>query len=267
MQKNTNMTHITLTRKLKLTKSVHSRDFLLFKLRIIWYVRNEITHHKAEPPIEVSKRFLSNYVNSIMALLSRPEKDQVKGKAIVAVCPVAIPKPPSKNDQCEVISWEAADEVWVKLNTDGSFAEDIGAARSGMVLLDQLGSIVFSACRYLLNCSDPLKTELLAIKEGLMLALQWSQLAIAVETDCLQAVNMPKKRNLDRSRYCFIVHEISLLMEQRKSCITHIRRTRNDVSHFMANYGRTSGRTAVWLGSGPTRPSDFSRIMVALLRE
>lgn len=50
--------------------------------------------------------------------------------------------------------------------------------------------------------------------------------------------------------YAFLVKEIKRNMEEGTACITHIRRSRYNASHFMASYGRTQDRTAVWLGSG-----------------
>lgn len=84
-----------------------------------------------------------------------------------------------------------------------------------------------------------------------MLALQWSDLRVVVEPDCLEAIDLLRKGDMGRSRYTFIVHEIIQLMEQPNSRITYIRRTQNYVSHAITSYGRTSDRTIVWLGLGP----------------
>ena len=67
-----------------------------------------------------------------------------------------------------------------------------GNTRVGMVLRDHEGTIIFSSCRHLISCNDILEVELLAMKEGLSLALQWSILSIDLECDCLEAVMMIK---------------------------------------------------------------------------
>lgn len=46
------------------------------------------------------------------------------------------------------------------------------------------------------------------------------------------------------------MHDIKFLMSQQNTCIAHVRQNCNIVSHTLAN-GRSSGRTAVWLCSGP----------------
>jgi ribonuclease HI len=70
-----------------------------------------------------------------------------------------------------------------KLNTDGAFkpGEEAGL---GMVLRDHEGEVIFLACRAVAFCTDATEVELMAIEEGLKLALQWTALPFVVETDC-----------------------------------------------------------------------------------
>lgn len=60
----------------------------------------------------------------------------------------------------------------VKLNPNGSYLENKWGA--GMILRDSEGSIILSSCRHLFTCADALEAKLLAIKEGISLALQWN---------------------------------------------------------------------------------------------
>jgi hypothetical protein len=80
--------------------------------------------------------------------------------------------------------------------------------------------------------------------------LQWSNFPIDVESDCLEAVKMIKGGGENKSKYVFIVREIITALGERNSCITHTRRTCNNVSHALANIGRMHHRTMVWLESG-----------------
>ena len=94
----------------------------------------------------------------------------IKGKQPVLTGSVsnsvgAVPeKPPNKH-------WELPPIDWVKLNCDGLVKLEDGSAGAGMVLRDENGHIIFSACRQLLNCSDPLEAEAMACEEGLRLAM------------------------------------------------------------------------------------------------
>jgi ribonuclease HI len=73
----------------------------------------------------------------------------------------------------------------MKLNIDGAYKDQ--AAGAGMVLQDSQGEVVFSACRSLQNYRDATEAELLALEEGLRLALHWTQLGFSVEIDCAEA--------------------------------------------------------------------------------
>jgi hypothetical protein len=59
-----------------------------------------------------------------------------------------------------------------------------------VVLRNSLGSVIFSACGFIERCSSPVESELLACKEGINLALQWTLLPLIVESDCMVAINM-----------------------------------------------------------------------------
>jgi ribonuclease HI len=70
----------------------------------------------------------------------------------------------------------------VKLNIDGAFAK--GVAGIGIVLCDDKGAVMAAACRCLLNCRDATDAELMAMEEGLSMALLWTPLPVVIETDC-----------------------------------------------------------------------------------
>jgi ribonuclease HI len=146
--------------------------------------------------------------------------------------------------------WAPPQVGWCKLNNDGSF-DNKGDAGAGMVVRDHDGNIILSACRKLQSCRDPLGAELHAIMEGLSLAIHWCNLPILVETDCLESVKMLKSEGVDRSIHAPMVEEIKSLLRVRQTCITHVNRSQNSSSHFMANYARTHASTAVWQCSGP----------------
>ena len=134
-----------------------------------------------------------------------------------------------------------------------------------MVLRDSLGKIIFSSCRELRACAEPLEAELLSCLEGLNLALQWTQLPIEVETDCRVALKMITAVDRDRSRYSMLVDQIRRLMsEGRVVKLAHICREQNSISHYLANFGRTECRAVVLLGPGPGAVPDLCKFEHAL---
>lgn len=100
------------------------------------------------------------------------------------------------------------------------------------------------------SCRDALDAELSTCKEGLTLALQRSDLAINIELDSVNAVNMIQSTEVDRSIYAHVVQEIKQLRSSRTSCITHVHRCQNKASDRLASFARINDRTMTWLGSG-----------------
>ena len=141
--------------------------------------------------------------------------------------------------------WSPPPEGWAKLNVDGSFSHEDGSAGAGMILRGHDGAIIFSACRSLRSCPDPLHAELAGCTEGLGLALQWTELPIILECDSMQAVQMIKAKGPDRSQHAMVVSEVKSLMGTRECCVTHISREQNNVSHVIVNFGRTEDHTMV----------------------
>lgn len=93
--------------------------------------------------------------------------DPAKGKGSISY-DLAMPhgKPPVQDT-----AWKPSHPGWVKLNTDGAFSLG-GGAGAGMILRNNVGTVIFSACRALFSCRDALEAELCACMEGLSFAIQ-----------------------------------------------------------------------------------------------
>ena len=109
--------------------------------------------------------------------------------------------------------WAKPSPGWVKLNCDGSFKIEDGTAGAGMILRDEEGQIVFSSCRQLFQCSDPLEAEAKVCHEGLMLALRWSSKPIQVELDCSDLIEAIKEKQQNRSSILHFISEIKELVQ------------------------------------------------------
>ena len=178
--------------------------------------------------MEASRRYLVSYLDSLVGLKIDLSSDPSKGKSLVTY------DRPLKNPHVRIVEstpvkWCPPMEGWVKLNTDGSFAVN-GTAGAGMVLRDDKGNVIYSACRELFSCREILEAELCACMEGLSFAIQRSDLPIIIEMDSIIAVKLIQAMDIDRSIYSSLVKEIRHLMSLRDSCITHVNRSQNKVS-------------------------------------
>jgi ribonuclease HI len=226
-----------------------SESFILVAWRA-WYARNEATHSKPLPSVEGSKRFLCSYVKLFHDVKKLSTDDILKGKSVMVadqtVAGSALLRKTSEK------RWQLPSPGWVKLNFDGSVKIDDGSAGTGMILRDEEGSIIFSACRRLVNCSDPLEAEARACEEGLKLALELSDKQIIMESDCAGLVTAVLERGQDRSSLVQTISEIKFLLKgTRLISFVKVDRSQNRVSHCLANLARAESRSMVWLGSGP----------------
>jgi ribonuclease HI len=140
---------------------------------------------------------------------------------------------------------------WVKLNCDGSYKKEDGSAGAGMILRDDVGKVIFSSCRQLIRCGDPLEAETKACEEGLCLALQWSNCPVSLELDCSVLVEAIKGRTQNRSPLAHLIEEIKDIVHgSRLISIVKVDRVQNRASHCLANYARAEAITNVWSGTG-----------------
>ena len=136
---------------------------------------------------------------------------------------------------------------WMKLNIDGSFAENDGRTGIGMILRDSSGNPVFSACCSIKHGRSALEAEILAFKEGITKALQWTLLPLVVETDCVAVVTLMSAKEDDRSHMVFTVMEARRIMTgNREVKVCKIHRSQNRVSHELANYARIHDCSLFW---------------------
>ena len=157
--------------------------------------------------------------------------------------------------------WSRRPEGWNKLNIDGAFHVEDGTGGAGMILRSSEGNIIFSSRRFLHTCCSALEAEVAACAEGLALALEWSKEPFILESDCSVAVNMLKDGEPNRSLMAAMVEEAKLLLKSgREVVLLHVRRGQNPVAHTLAQMGRVSSRTAVWLRHGPDEISQLCQL-------
>jgi ribonuclease HI len=148
--------------------------------------------------------------------------------------------------------WSKPPHGIIKLNVDGSFSASEGNGGAGMVIRDHNRDIKLSACRHLVSCSSPLEAELAACREGIALLQEHCNEQCILEMDCPEAVRLIKADGTDRSENSVVVQEIKLLLQSRRNIVlVAIDREQNNVSHTLANIGRTLARNMTWIGSGP----------------
>lgn len=108
-----------------------------------------------------------------------------------------------------------------------------------MILRDSNFGVISAARHVLFFCNDALEAEMLAMQEGMALAIQRSNLPILVQSDSVSALSSLSNSSLVRSSYGHLLQEIKLLILEREFVPVKIARSKNRVSHCLTNYART----------------------------
>lgn len=72
------------------------------------------------------------------------------------------------------IKWNPPERSWIKLNTDGAFAESTGKAGGGGIIRDHSGKML-AAFATPLDAQSAMEAELLAIHLGLTVSREYDQ--------------------------------------------------------------------------------------------
>lgn len=133
---------------------------------------------------------------------------------------------------------------WLKVNIDGSFDALSEKGGIGIVMRDWEGRVIFASCKTLNSCHSALEAELVACREGIALALQWTLLPVQ---DCLVALQMIQAKEVERSELAFAVREIKDLLAGSRECLLRkVHRSQNLVCHMLANKSRSENLSGFW---------------------
>jgi hypothetical protein len=87
--------------------------------------------------------------------------------------------------------------------------------------------------------------------EGVMMACEWCQDPILIETDSAEIIRMLESKKRDISELGNLITEAKFLLgSDRIAGIAKVPRSQNKASHELARFGSLNSHTAVWLGFG-----------------
>lgn len=95
----------------------------------------------------------------------------------------------------------------LKINVDGAFIIESGAAAVGVVIRDEAGQLVLMACRKVYHCRDAEGVEALACLEGARMAARWFDQEYILEGDCSLVIEKLKAGGMDRSTVAPIIRD------------------------------------------------------------
>jgi hypothetical protein len=109
--------------------------------------------------------------------------------------------PNQQKREKKIPKWRRPEEGWSKVNTDAAFSEDSKKGATTSVIRDDQGALQAAEALWYEQGLDAYTMEALACRDGLKLAVQLGLRRVQLESDCLQAVQLWKRKNMQRSSH------------------------------------------------------------------
>ena len=97
------------------------------------------------------------------------------------------------------MKWQAPSQGWVKVNTDTAFYESSNNGASACVLRGHTGNFYEARAPWYVQVLDACTMEAMACRDGIKMAVQAGFQRVHLETDCLDVVQLWKRRGIQRS--------------------------------------------------------------------
>uniref|UniRef100_K3ZFI0 RNase H type-1 domain-containing protein n=1 Tax=Setaria italica TaxID=4555 RepID=K3ZFI0_SETIT len=159
---------------------------------------------------------------------------------------------PSDDENCAAAPREISKEMvstigkTLKINVDGAFIIEIGAAAVGVVIHDCTGKPLLTAWRWLRHCRDVEEAEALACLEGIRMAARWADRDMVLVADCSTIIDKLRKGGMDRSQVAPVIMDALHEGQQLRSLIfMKIGTEQNKVAHELAHLAIRSRQCCV----------------------
>ena len=152
-----------------------------------------------------------------------------------------------------------------KLNTDASLTPDSDFGGIGGCIRDADGGVCLAFCSHIHNTSSVLAAELIAIREGIIVATRCGFTSCEIETDSLTAVKLLRDGGKNVKEEGLIAEDIISISLQCNFSFHFIRRTGNCVADRLAELGSKSPVPSLWLNTTPPCIMDLLKADLALV--
>ena len=143
--------------------------------------------------------------------------------------------------------WKKPDPGWIKSNSDAAFQENGSSGATACIIRDEQGQFKVAQARWYDRALDVCMMEALGCRDGLQLAMQQGDLRVALETDCLELINLWKKRDAQRSTLGPVLEEINALsLAFHSFSFSYVNRTCNKIAHVLAKQVSKTHRMEMW---------------------
>ena len=220
--------------KLWETIRIEEMEILCVILWMIWTDRNQVLYGDkvmdAKNLLERAGRFLFEY-HSAQVVIGRNGSSE------------SSPKPS--------ISWSPPAYGHLKLNTDAAVVSGLDYVCVGGLVRDHEGEVLGAFSKRIRSVSDVLLAECLAIRTGLVFAMESGLRVSTVESDALNAVQAIIGSDI-LSSIGTVVEDINFLLKSAGGATCcHVSRLGNKAAHSLAKYALLCEQDCYWMEEVP----------------
>jgi len=200
------------------------RALIMIGMWALWMLRNRRRHGELTMPVQQAVIWAKDTAYDLWQLSHQFDK----------------PAPAYNRDK-----WRKPEVGWSKINTDAAFSEESKQGATSSIIRDDQGAFYSAQAIWYERGLDVCSMEALACRDGMKLAAQMGLRRVALETDCLQVVQLWKESQ--RSIIDPILkemEEISLAFQEFS--FSFISRSSNKVAHLLARQVSSSHCSEVW---------------------
>jgi hypothetical protein len=105
--------------------------------------------------------------------------------------------------------WQKPPERMIMVNVDASFDDNVGYGNIGVAIRDHSWGVIATAHSFVSHVVDAPMAEAYALKEGLLLAKRIGSNRLAIQADCMAAVETMKEGGFSANLAVAIYNECS----------------------------------------------------------
>lgn len=140
------------------------------------------------------------------------------------------------------VEWCRLGPGWIKVNTNAAFQVNDYSGATVCIIRDHRGGFRVAQDRGL----DVCMMEAMACRDGLLLAKQHGELRVMLDTDCLELINLWKKKGMQYSTVDPVLKEIDVLrLAFQEFSFSYVNRSCNKIAHTLAKHVSSTRRTEV----------------------
>ena len=220
---------ITMARSVEELNKIRLAELILTGGWYIWWERRKLTHGET----------IQNPTKAALSIATLTTNYQRSAKHTRA----------TKKKQ---VGWKRPPEDELLLNFDASYKPESSTGSSGAIIRDHTGAFVAAKVNYFENVANAAAVEVVALREGLLLAQMMGCNRIRIQSDCSEVVETMIQGGVSATISAPIYEQCNLLwLDFAAISCEHCNREANVVAHELAREAMKSKLSCNWIDEPP----------------